>query len=295
MTTTLARGSFSFLLLVAAACGDDTGGGGGAGGAGAGGSSTSTTSTATAAGPTSTGVTSSTGQGGGAGGDGGSGGEGPAPVRDPLPYDEACEGALPAEEDLGAGPDPEAGDFTLEEALAGLPEGEGELRAVLDTDHGRITCTFFPDDAPNGVANFIGLARGLRPWEDPDTDTWVRGRRFYDGLIFHRVIDDFIIQGGDPLGTGYGGPGYSFDDEVTDLSHVPGTLAYANSGPDTNGSQFYVVAEEPAGFLDGDYTIFGLCSPITAVDSLSEVATDADDAPLETLTLHRVAITRCAP
>lgn len=292
MTKTLAHASVPLLLLATAlataACGDDTGGAAGVGGAGSGGSAASTTASATAAASTGTGQS-----GGGGGGDGGGGGA--TPVRDPLAYDAACEGDLPEEEDLGAGPDPEAGDFTLDEALAGLPEGDGELRAILDTDHGRVTCTFFPDDAPNGVANFIGLARGVRPWEDPDTGTWVRGRRFYDGLVFHRVIDDFIIQGGDPLGTGYGDPGYRFDDEITDLGHVPGTLAYANSGPDSNGSQFYVVAEVPADFLDGGYTIFGLCAPVETVETLSEVPTDDDDRPLATLTLHRVAITRCAP
>jgi len=270
-------------------CGDDTSGAssGGGGSDGTGGASASTTSSVA----TTTTVASS----GGAGGDGGAGGSGP--VR--LVFDEACEGALPTEEDLGAAEDPEEGDFTLEEALAGLPDGDGPLRAVMDTDHGLLSCTLFPEVAPLGVANFVGLARGLRPFQDPETDTWVRGRRFYDGLVFHRVIDDFMVQGGDPLGTGYGGPGYDLEDEIEEqtedsLSHVPGTLAYANAGPDTNGSQFFVVAEVPADFLDGDYTIFGLCSPVETVQSLSEVQVLPSDRPLEPLILHRVAITRCA-
>ena len=151
-----------------------------------------------------------------------------------------CETDPPiAEETLGGGPDPEGGVFTMDEALAGLPAGDGPLRAIVRTEHGELTCTLEPDLVPNGVANFVGLARGRRPWLDPASGVWVK-RRFYDGLIFHRIIDDFMIQGGDPLGTGYGGPGYRFDDEVTTLSHAPGTLAYANSGPDTNGSQFYI-------------------------------------------------------
>jgi peptidyl-prolyl cis-trans isomerase A (cyclophilin A) len=200
---------------------------------------------------------------------------------------------VPAPEQvLGGGPDPAKGVFTLAQALAELPEGPGPLRAIIDTDLGTLTCTLRPDKAPNGVANFVGLARGRRPWKDPKTTKWVL-RRFYDGLLFHRVIASFMAQGGDPLGTGYGGPGYSFADEISDLKHVPGTLAYANSGKDTNGSQFYVTeTAQPA--LDGGYTIFGLCDPVTVVKELTHVPTDASDMPKTPLHMKTVTITRCA-
>lgn len=248
----------------------------------------------------SAGTTSTTGAGG-AGGAGGSGGAGGAGGSVLAP----CDDTDLAEEDLGTGADPEAGSFGLDEALDGLPEGTGPLRAIIDTDLGRIVCVLHPEEAPNGVANFVGLARGRRPFKDPGTKHWIKGRRFYDGLLFHRVIDDFVAQGGDPLGTGYGGPGYAFDDEIGASSHVPGTLAYANSGPNSNGSQFYVVAEQPATFLDGGYVIFGRCNvdalgpvsdraaPRSVVESITEVETDADDAPLTPIHMKHVAITRC--
>ncbi len=196
------------------------------------------------------------------------------------------------EEALGSGPDPEAGAFDMTEALDGLPEGPGPLRAIIQTEHGEITCELFPEIAPTGVANFVGLARGRRPFLQGGQ--WWKGRRFYDGLTFHRVIDDFVAQGGDPLGTGFGGPGYEFDNEVAAETHSPGTLAYANAGPDTNGSQFYIVAEAPATFLDGSYTIFGRCDPVSVVQAITEVPTDANDAPLTPVHMQTVSITRCA-
>jgi peptidyl-prolyl cis-trans isomerase A (cyclophilin A) len=257
-------------VLTLAACSDDAGGAG-SGGSGGGGTVATTSSDATASSVAST----TTGGAGGA--------------------DDPCADPPIAEEDLGPGEDPEAGDFTLEEALDGLPEGPGPLRATIATRLGDIVCELFPDAAPNGVANFVGLARGRRPFLDRDTATWVRGRRFYDGLRFHRVIDDFMAQGGDPSGNGTGGPGYEFADEIADLSHVPGTLAYANAGPDTNGSQFFIVAEEPADFLDGDYTIFGRCAPVDVVQAITEVPTNENDAPQLPLLMDTVRITRCAP
>jgi peptidyl-prolyl cis-trans isomerase A (cyclophilin A) len=139
----------------------------------------------------------------------------------------------------------------------------------------------------------VGLARGRRPWKDPVTKKWVN-RRFYDGLIFHRVIDDFVIQGGDPLGTGIGGPGYKFADEISAKSHVPGTLAYANSGQNTNGSQFYVT-ETAQPSLNGGYTVFGLCSPPDVIATLAAVPVDAGDKPVTDLHIVKVTITRCAP
>jgi peptidyl-prolyl cis-trans isomerase A (cyclophilin A) len=264
-------------LLALFGCGDDSSGGVG--------------------GTTGSSVVSSASVGSG-GGEGGQGGKDVGPCGDTdLP-----------EEDLGGGADPEMGMFTLDEALAGLPEGPGPLRAVITTDVGATACTssgwcgpkrqsvrceLLPEVAPNGVANFVGLARGRRPFKDTKTKHWIKGRRFYDGLKFHRVIDNFVAQGGDPLGTGTGGPGYKFADEIGSESHVPGTLAYANSGPNTNGSQFYIVAEQPALFLDGGYTIFGHCTPVAVPKAISEVPTDANDAPIVPIHSTHVAITRC--
>ncbi|MFO0550684.1 MAG: peptidylprolyl isomerase [Polyangiaceae bacterium] len=255
--------------LALAACGDSGSGGGGAGASGGSGG------TGAGAGGT-----------GGMGGIGGSGGTGGA-------VDPCADIDIP-DEDLGPGNDPEAGDFTLEEALAGLPDGPGPLRAIIETELGTVTCELFPDVAPIGVANFVGLARGTRPFLK--TGQWLKGRRFYDGLLFHRVIDDFMAQGGDPLGTGFGGPGYSFGNEIGTETHSPGTLAYANtSQPNSNGSQFYIVAELPQPGLDGDYTIFGRCDPVDVVKAMTEVPTDANDKPLTPLHAVSVKITRCAP
>lgn len=200
------------------------------------------------------------------------------------------DGPAPNEE-LQATSDPTAGVFGLSEALEGLPEGSGPLRAVIDTAEGALTCTLYPDKAPNGVANFVGLARGRRPFKDPVSGKWVK-RAFYDGLIFHRVIPGFVAQGGDPLGTGFGGPGYKFADEISDLKHEAGTLAYANSGPNTNGSQFYI-GEVALPSLDGGYTIFGQCEPVSVVKTLTGVATDSNDKPLTDLLIKKVSITRC--
>jgi peptidyl-prolyl cis-trans isomerase A (cyclophilin A) len=190
--------------------------------------------------------------------------------------------------------DPAAGMFTMVDALAGLPDGPGPLRALIDTDQGLLTCELRPDKAPNGVANFVGLARGTRPWKDTTVNKWVK-RRFYDGLTFHRVIPDFVAQGGDPGGDGTGGPGYKFGNEISDLTHQPGTLAYANAGNSfSNGSQFYV-AEVALPNLDGGYTIFGSCTPVSVVTALTHVPTDTKNKPLTPLHMKTVEITRCAP
>ena len=250
-------------------------GGGSGGGSGTGGNGTTT----------GAGGSASTGTGGNGGsastGTGGTGGV-------------ACGPDTSApDETLPDTTDPVAGVFTMDDALAGLPEGPGPLRAVIDTDLGVITCELRPDKAPNGVANFVGLARGLRPWKDPLTKKWVK-RRFYDGLTFHRVIPMFMAQGGDPIGTGTGGPGYKFADEIADLTHDPGTLAYANSGPNTNGSQFYIT-EVATTWLDGDYTIIGACEPVDVVVALTGVPVNAKDKPTTPLHMKTVSITRCAP
>ncbi|WP_437674150.1 peptidylprolyl isomerase [Sorangium sp. So ce131] len=257
-------------IPLAAGCGDDGGGGGGGGG---------TSSTGGTGGEGGGGTSSSASTtGGNAGGGGGM----------------ECGPDVDAPEEVLAGDtDPEAGMFTLDEALADLPEGPGPLRAIIETDKGALTCELFPDEAPNAVANFVGLARGRRPWLDPATGSWVK-RRFYDGLTFHRVIPEFMAQGGDPLATGEGWPGYEFADEISARKHRAGTLAYANAGADTNGSQFYVT-EVVTDWLDGAYTIFGQCAPVEVVTELTHVETDANDKPVVALGLNKVTITRCAP
>ena len=205
--------------------------------------------------------------------------------------DDPCADDAGPDETLGAGGDPTGGVFTLAEALEGLPPGDGPLRAIIRTEVGDITCTLEEVEVPNGVANFVGLARGRRPWLEPGSNVWVK-RRFYDGLIFHRIIDDFMAQGGDPLGTGTGGPGYQFDDEITTLIHTPGTLAYANSGPNTNGSQFYIT-EVATDWLDGGYTIFGYCQPMVTIQSLTATPTNLNDKPITPVHMLSVDITRC--
>ncbi|WP_437950019.1 peptidylprolyl isomerase [Sorangium sp. So ce296] len=260
------------LLAFPFAAGCDDGDGGGDGGSSASTSSASAGDGGGAAGSTASTSSASAGGGGAA----------------------ACGPDVDApEEVLPGAADPEAGVFTLAEALADLPEGPGPLRAILDTDKGEITCELFPEQAPNAVANFVGLARGRRPFRDSATGSWVK-RRFYDGLTFHRVIPEFMAQGGDPLGTGEGWPGYEFDDEISALKHRAGTLAYANAGADTNGSQFYIT-EVATDWLDGDYTIFGQCAPVEVVTAMTHVETDEDDKPLVELRLREVTITRCAP
>jgi len=192
---------------------------------------------------------------------------------------------------MEVGADPVGGTFPLEHALAGLPAGDGPLRAIITTELGTLVCQLRADKAPNAVANFAGLARGTRPFEDPATMRWSK-RRFYDGLLFHRVIPEFMAQGGDPLGTGFGGPGYAFDDEITDLTHVAGALAYANTGPHSNGSQFFIT-EVASPHLDGDYTVFGECLPLSVVVDLTGVPVDANDKPVTALPMTSVVITRC--
>jgi peptidyl-prolyl cis-trans isomerase A (cyclophilin A) len=250
---------------------DDDDGAGGDGGAGQG-----------ASGPGSGSVGSDGGAGIGGAGVGGAGGVG------------GCgEDVKAPEEVLPDTTDPEGGNFTMAEALVDLPQGPGPLRAIIETELGTLTCELFPDEAPIGVANFVGLARGRRAFKDQETEKWVK-RRYYDGIIFHRIIDNFVIQGGDPLGTGYGGPGYQFVNEDTPFTHVPGTLAYANSGANTNGSQFYIAETAQPG-LDGGYTIFGECGPLDVISALAAVPTGANDKPLTDVHMQTVTITRCAP
>ena len=130
---------------------------------------------------------------------------------------------------------------------------------VMDTSLGRITCQFFQRQAPNAVANFIALAEGTKDWTDPTTNKVQRHKRYYDNTTFHRVIPEFMIQGGDPTGTGMGDPGYKFDDEFDPNLNFdrPGRLAMANSGPNTNGSQFFICIADDTSSLTLSYNLFG--------------------------------------
>jgi peptidyl-prolyl cis-trans isomerase A (cyclophilin A) len=165
--------------------------------------------------------------------------------------------------------------------------------AVLDTSMGRITCRLFDKQAPQTVANFVGLAEGTKDWSDPTTHEKEHGKPLYDGTIFHRVIPGFMAQGGDPIGTGMGDPGYYIADEIDPslMFDVPGRLAMANSGPNTDGSQFFIT-EEIQPDLNGHYTIFGQCDPssVLVVKTITRVERDGRDKPLTPVMLKKVTI-----
>ena len=169
---------------------------------------------------------------------------------------------------------------------------------VMDTSMGRITCQFYQKQAPNAVANFIALAQGTKDWTDPTTNKVQHHKHYYDGTTFHRVIPQFMIQGGDPTGTGMGGPGYAFDDEFDPGLNFdrPGRLALANSGPNTNGSQFFIT-ELPFESGNGHYVIFGQCddSSVDVVKAIARVQRDANDKPLSPVMLERVTILNQLP
>ena len=201
-----------------------------------------------------------------------------------LIYVRAQQSSKPAEEL------PEAPQAT--EAAATVPNGP---KVVMDTSMGRITCQFYQRQAPKAVANFIALSEGTRDWIDPTTNKPQHNKRFFDGTIFHRVIPDFMIQGGDPTGTGMGGPGYAFRDEVDPNLGFdrPGRLAMANSGPNTNGSQFFITeAAYPS--LDMHYSLFGQCDEpsIEVVKAIARVGRNAEDRPYVPVVLKKVTIVR---
>jgi peptidyl-prolyl cis-trans isomerase A (cyclophilin A) len=188
--------------------------------------------------------------------------------------------------------DPAKGSFTLEEATKGLSgPATAPLVAKMETSEGTFTCQLFDKEAPVTVANFVGLARGLRPWKDPKTGQWVK-RPLYDGLIFHRVIPGFMIQGGDPQGVGIGNPGYRFKDEFAPNLRFdkPGLLAMANAGPGTNGSQFFITEGTPT-HLNDHHTIFGQCEPLSLVTKITNVpkqgAKPTKDVVIKKLTISR--------
>jgi peptidyl-prolyl cis-trans isomerase B (cyclophilin B) len=147
--------------------------------------------------------------------------------------------------------------------------------ATVHTNHGPIQVELYDEDAPKTVENFRKLAAD----------------GFYDGVVFHRVIRDFMVQGGDPTGTGTGGPGYTFEDEINDHKVERGALAMANAGPNTNGSQFFLVTTAAAPWLDGKHTVFGrVSSGMEAVDSIEQSETDARDRPLRDAVIERVEL-----
>ena len=149
------------------------------------------------------------------------------------------------------------------------------MQAIIRTNHGPIHLELFPNDAPKTVDNFVKLAND----------------GFYDRVIFHRVIPDFMIQGGDPTGTGSGGPGYTFEDEFNDHKVERGALAMANAGPGTNGSQFFIVTTEAAPWLDGKHTVFGkVTEGMDVVDTISELPRDARDKPHDDVVIEGVSV-----
>jgi peptidyl-prolyl cis-trans isomerase A (cyclophilin A) len=168
--------------------------------------------------------------------------------------------------------------------------------AVINTTAGKMTCTLFPDKAPIGVENFVGLASGTKDWKNPVSGARKHGVPLYDGTIFHRVIPGFMIQGGDPAGNGTGDPGYKFKNEVSPdlLFDQPGRLAYANSGPNTNGSQFFIT-EVATPHLNGGYTIFGQCDEPTValVKQIAHMAVDpTNDKPFRPVKIIHISIVR---
>ena len=174
----------------------------------------------------------------------------------------------------------------------GIEEG-GKLGARLHTSKGTISCTLLPDVAPKTVLNFVQLAEGGREWKHPQTGQTLTDP-LYSGTIFHRVIPKFMIQGGDPLGRGTGGPGYRFEDETSpDVTFdAPGLLAMANSGPNTNGSQFFITDRSTPSHLNGKHTIFGRCENLDVVEAIASVDRASRDKPKVDVVLKRVEITR---
>ncbi|CDZ76494.1 Peptidyl-prolyl cis-trans isomerase B [Legionella massiliensis] len=162
--------------------------------------------------------------------------------------------------------------------------------AIIKTSEGDITCELFTKEAPNTVGNFVGLATGTKEFKDPKTGEMVK-RPFYNGLTFHRVIPGFMIQGGDPLGNGTGGPGYQFDNENTNASFAkPGVLAMANAGPNTNGSQFFITVA-PTPHLQGGYNVFGqVIAGQDVADKISKLATDPQDKPVTPVVIESITI-----
>src|SRR5437588_8811951 len=170
----------------------------------------------------------------------------------------------------------------------------GNPVAVIDTTAGKLRCTLFEKQAPVTVANFIALANGTKDWKNPISHVTKHNTPLYDGTIFHRVIPNFMIQGGDPAGNGSGDPGYAFKDELdaTLLFDRPGRLAMANSGPNTNGSQFFIT-EVPTPHLNGKHTVFGQCDDqsVELVKKIARMPTSRGDRPADPVKINHIQIT----
>lgn len=197
-----------------------------------------------------------------------------------------------------AAPPAKAGTATKPSGAATTVHTATKPTAIIKTTVGNLTCTLYPDKAPIGVQNFIGLASGTKDWKNPVSGATKHGVPLYDGTIFHRVIPEFMIQGGDPAGNGSGGPGYDFKNETSSdlLFDRPGRLAYANSGPNTNGSQFFITEDvEHSRHLSGSYTIFGQCddAAVTLVKQISHMTTDpSNDKPFRPVKIIHISIVR---
>lgn len=189
---------------------------------------------------------------------------------------------------------------TTDQSLPESPDAQAHVSpqptgptVVFDTSMGRMTCKLFSKEAPQTVANFIGLAEGTKDWTNPATHQKTHNKRLYDGTTFHRVIPGFMIQGGDPMGNGEGDPGYYIKDEFDPNLNfdVAGRLAMANSGPNTDGSQFFIT-EGPYDSGDQHYTIFGQCDPHSVIiaQSIAEVERDDHDKPLQPVILEKVTV-----
>ena len=204
--------------------------------------------------------------------------------------DKGTPSQLPSDEEVQVGP-PKAGD------LAGYVKdlsGSGKLKVTIDTTEGSITCELYEKQVPMTVANFVGLARGLKPWRHPRTRKTHTNKPYFDGIIFHRVIPRFMVQTGDPLGKGMYGPGYSFADEFhPDLMHDrPGILSMANSGPGTNGSQFFIT-ETPQPGLNNKHSVFGHCDKgIDVVKTIARLPAGAANRPLREASIVKMSFFR---
>jgi peptidyl-prolyl cis-trans isomerase A (cyclophilin A) len=190
--------------------------------------------------------------------------------------------------------DPEVRPPTAADLAGYLAQVKGTgntLVATIETTQGTLHCTLWPDRTPMTIANFVGLATGQKSFIDPKTKKVAR-RPFYDGLVFHRVIPGFMIQGGDPLGVGTGGPGYVFANEIApDLTNRPGTLAMANAGPNTNGSQFFL-NEIRSQHLDGRHTVFGQCKELDVIQKIAAVPREPNDRPTTPVAIKRVTFAK---
>lgn len=180
--------------------------------------------------------------------------------------------------------------LTLATSLSAFAKGKDKI-AVIETTEGKITVKLFDKKAPKTVENFIGLASGKKAWTDPSGKP-MKNKPLYNGTIFHRVIDGFMIQGGDPQGTGAGGPGYQFEDEFTpnDNFDHPGILAMANAGPNTNGSQFFITVA-PTQYLNGRHTIFGeVIKGMDVVNKIAKAAKNQVDRPIKDIKIKKIKV-----